>query len=89
MLGVLADHANEASQDGRPDHHHPGPSDQADAAPLDPPSLALSLPLALLVPCRQRRRELGAPQRRLLRLQPSLSAGSRGGQAGLVLDLRF
>ena len=43
----------------------------------------------LFVISRNRLGELGAPQRRLLRLQPSLSAGSRGGQAGLVLDLRF
>lgn len=51
--------------------------------------LAMVISGPLFVISRNRLGELGAPQRRLLRLQPSLSAGSRGGQAGLVLDLRF
>ena len=51
--------------------------------------LAMVVSGPLFVISRNRLGELGEPQRRILRLWPSLSAGVRGGQAGLALDLRF
>lgn len=50
-------------------------------------TMAVSGPMFVI--SRNRLGELGEPQRRILRLRPSLVAGTRGGQAGLVLDLRF
>lgn len=51
--------------------------------------LAMVVSGPLFVISRNRLGELGEPQRRILRLRPSLSAGPRGEQAGLALDLRF
>lgn len=59
------------------------------AIPIGAGVLAMVVSGPIFVVSRNRLGELGEPQRRILRLRPSLSAGARGGQAGLALDLRF
>lgn len=59
------------------------------AIPIGAGVVAMVVSGPIFVVSRNRLGELGEPQRRILRLRPSLSAGARGGQAGLALDLRF